>query len=248
MANFLVEPTTCALTPERAESSGTVSFAFLKNSSPASGISEVSMSSSGIAAISASRFFEIGIEVYPFIPGRFARADDPCGAIPIRMDNAGYHAPTNETVAPRSDFAPVPFVCKCEHRTLEDRGGFLKADSMLALINEVLFLVPLEPAHVAVFSGEVACRTRLVLYGSFSRQWTSRCKARTAFPAARCRCGTGGRYRCAPAPHRCAHAPRANRRASSRGHKDRRSSPGNAPHAPTGCPRRSESGRPCSSL
>jgi hypothetical protein len=54
----------------------------------------------------------MGIEVFPFIPDRFARADDPCGAVPIRMDNAGYHYRTNETVAPLSDFALVPFVFK----------------------------------------------------------------------------------------------------------------------------------------
>jgi hypothetical protein len=112
-AHLLVElATTFVLAPERADRPGTTSFAFLKNSSSASGISEVSMSSSAIAAISASRFFEIGIEVFPFIPGRFARADDPCGPIPIRMDNAGYHYPTYETVAPLSHFALVPFVFK----------------------------------------------------------------------------------------------------------------------------------------
>src|ERR1700736_2472952 len=157
-ANLLVElAAPCVLAPERADRPGTVSFAFLKNSSSASGISEVSMSSSAIAAISASRFFEIGIEVFPFIPGRFARADDPCGPIPIRMDNAGYHYPTNETVAPLSHFALVPFVFKWKRRSVEDRGGFLKADSILALITKVLFLVPLEPAHVTVF-GRVLLR------------------------------------------------------------------------------------------
>jgi hypothetical protein len=50
--------------------------------------------------------------VFPFIPGRFARADDPYGAIPFRMDDAGYYNATNETVAPLSDFALVPFVFK----------------------------------------------------------------------------------------------------------------------------------------
>jgi hypothetical protein len=72
----------------------------------------VSISSSAIAAISASRFFEIGIEVFPFIPGRFSRADNACGAIPIRMDDAGYHNATYETVASLSHFALVPFVFK----------------------------------------------------------------------------------------------------------------------------------------
>jgi hypothetical protein len=64
-ANLSVElRTTSARAPERAEPR-TLSFAFFKNSSSASGISEVSMSWSAIAAISASRFFDRGIENVP---------------------------------------------------------------------------------------------------------------------------------------------------------------------------------------
>src|SRR6267378_3267461 len=49
----------------------------------------------------------------------------------------------------RASLSPsrFPSICTCQ----VDGAGFLKADSMLAPINEVLFLVPLEPAHVAVF-------------------------------------------------------------------------------------------------
>ena len=70
------------------------------------------MSSSAIAAISASRFLEIGIEVFPFIPGRFTRADDACGPVPIGVDHADCHYPTNEAVTACSDFTMVSFIFK----------------------------------------------------------------------------------------------------------------------------------------
>ena len=56
---------------------GRTSFAPLNHASSASGISEVSMSSSVIAAISANRFCEIGMNLLSLLFGRFARADDP---------------------------------------------------------------------------------------------------------------------------------------------------------------------------
>ena len=71
-------------------------------------------------------------------------------------------------------------------------------------------------------------------------------RARTASPAARCHCGTGGRCRFAPAPRRCAHAPRAGRLACSLGRRDQRSSPENVLLVPGEFPRRTASGPPYS--
>ena len=76
-----------ALVREGIERSGNRSLALLKNSSPASGMSEVSMSFSAIAAISAARFSEIGIEEFPLGLGCFSRANDPCHLAAIGMDD-----------------------------------------------------------------------------------------------------------------------------------------------------------------
>src|SRR5436305_71919 len=91
-------------------------------------VSLSSLKLAAIAAISASRSFEIRIEECPFISVRFARADDPCRSISVGVDNAGYDRPTDQTVAPLPHFAIVSFVFNRKHRSIENRGGFLEAD------------------------------------------------------------------------------------------------------------------------
>jgi hypothetical protein len=91
-------PPTCSPGTVDVESPGNTSLAFLKNSSLASGISEVSMSSSAIAAISAARFFEIGIKEFPFMFSCFSRAYDPCRPAPIGVDDTDYRHPIDEPI------------------------------------------------------------------------------------------------------------------------------------------------------
>ena len=70
----------------RYEACGCLSFADLKKASSDSGMSEVSILLSGIAANSAKRFFEITIEVLSFVRCCLAGADDAGPSIPSGMN------------------------------------------------------------------------------------------------------------------------------------------------------------------
>src|SRR5579884_1666986 len=138
---------TCAPGRDDVACSGNRSSAFLKNASPASGMSEVSMSFSAIASISAARFFEICIEEFPFIPGRFSRADNPYRLAAIGMDDADYRNPIDQPITALAHLIGRAFIGERKDRALEDRGGFLEADPMLGKIDRVFIVVPLEFRH-----------------------------------------------------------------------------------------------------
>ena len=78
---------------------GRTSFAPLNHTSPASGISEVSMSTPAIVAISANRLCETGMKFLSFLLGCLARADDPPCSAPFRVHDAHYHNIMDELVA-----------------------------------------------------------------------------------------------------------------------------------------------------
>ena len=149
-------PTGSAPVPDAGRRPGITSLAFLKKSSPASGISEVPNLRPGSPRSQRSRSLEIGIKEFPLIPGGFARADDPRCAIPVGMDDTDYHNAAEKTVASLSRFAVVSLVFARERGSLEYGAGLLEADAMLAPVGEAFFLVPLETAHRGAFSSEVA--------------------------------------------------------------------------------------------
>ena len=90
-------------------------------------MSEVSIFSSGIASISTRRSLDIGIKKFPFIPGCFARADDPRCAVPVGMDDTDYYKTADKAVAALSRFAVVPLVFHREDRSLEYGAGLFKS-------------------------------------------------------------------------------------------------------------------------
>src|SRR5580704_1938144 len=108
------------------EPSGSRSLAFLKNSSPASGMSEVSMSFSAIAAISAARFSKIGIEQFPFGPGGFSCTDYPCRLSSIGMDDADYRNSIDQPITSLTHLFGRTFIRACIDRPFKDGRGFLE--------------------------------------------------------------------------------------------------------------------------
>jgi len=132
----------------RLADGGGFSLAFLKKSSVASGVSDVSMASSGMAAMSVSRFFEIDMEQGPFCSGRPAGADDPQAPRALGVDDADYHSSAEESVTAFPDFVMAARVFPAQHRPVEDCTCFLEGDALLALVSAVLFGVPLKRADV----------------------------------------------------------------------------------------------------
>lgn len=110
-------------------------------------MSDVSISASGIAAISAKRFFEIGTETIPFLSGSPSGADYSDNAIAVGMDNNSNDSASEKTKADLTHLTVCPVIDTSKDRAAEDFRSFLETDAVLVPIGDILGVIPLEAMH-----------------------------------------------------------------------------------------------------
>jgi hypothetical protein len=95
-----------------------------------------------IAAISAKRFLEIGMEETAFLFGCFAGADDPRDAFAVGVDDREDDDGPDKAEADFPELGDFARINTGEDWPREDLRGFFKSDPVLAEVGFVFLIVP----------------------------------------------------------------------------------------------------------